>query len=1175
MTNWIDRTQQGHKDPPLLSESSFTALRLFHSLPKQVDRESRVLAVGPFTTEWTQMSPSAWRNRYQNLRGSLRPNHGKFWGRHHHRQLSGDSQQQLQPQHRQQQRPQITTTSDVRGINQRTLTALADGHGVVQQKPHVSILQNRNDNAALLLRGGSVHFANTTTTELPSRSENNLNLHQLEPISSSSIQYQPSFVTADSDEQPLSIIEPVSSNARSVQWGNGSLVAHKNEVYPGSVSRANTSSFRSRVSGVSSDVNSFVTARESNASGSSLDQDQDEDHESDFPVSFYGGGNPSIAEPENRGNQDQMSLRAPSIFSRTSTWQLPILAENRSILQETMNAEPPHPESAHHHHHHHGRGRRLLNKGIRKFFSRKERGEVIAAEKLLVMVKTCKRQYIGPEFNEVEDVDTRVFERWKEYIMVARNTGHPHAPLLLQFYKSRKIAKVEKDMARSVSKIDTLLTLDMNVKFYSTLDKTIVFWKSTSKGTLVYIIRSRTHGGSLRWLALFLRTLGIQKTPLVTVGLPTLGFTMRMLLPLEMIRLEQEKLASNRALKMPDISYQDMKSNQATASPLLLYLYAVTIKLLNSCGYEKKDILRLMDGNRMGLAWRRYDRLEWLDEGNEESIYYNWVLQKTHDLEIRPKKPYSSFVTFEDGVEMEEPVPIEGFLVRLTTWTGQVKRYRGHLHKLFFRAHYFHTHDNLLFYSESKDAFPPLPSAVAAEDAMLGGTGKGKKGVSCPGGSVSMPKPKPKEEEEDFGEVVEASLEKSPLVYEVMPFKTNSDGEIEWLQGSKDAKKAKQHDNAALYEIQRRISILCTADGLIDLCEVEAVQRVDAQELNERLPGLLGKMSASSSTLPWSGTSATPYETDHLFEIVMASSGRTIVFQAFNAHTRDIWVQRLSELARYWKRRLFEDTARINEVRQTNLQKLNIRSEEDGMDTFIGEATPKWQTTFNSVADVNLFPAVGSSWSRSITMQGILFQKSKKHASFRQYHVVLCNGQLILYNLFDRTPSGKVKASANHTWYQTIDLSKSSCYVYSGPITEGDLLQGRDKSFDAQNPGSHFIPRVYADGWKSNEDEGYRCFVLWFGKKRPLAASTTTTTTTTTAAKIPITNTNTNDTETEADTNTSSSFSSVKLVNRLGVQGVTMVFMTRSRQDRDLWVLALNHEIERVAEDSTQDITIK
>lgn len=786
-----------------------------------------------------------------------------------------------------------------------------------------------------------------------------------------------------------------------------------------------------------------------------------------------------------------------SIFSRQSMQQT--IDENRAKVQQTFDKSFKGK---------HIRRHRVADEGLSKLLSLKQKGEIIAAEKLLVMVKGTKLQFISPQFNEVETIDTRVIERWKEYVVVARNTGNESAPILLQFHKVRKVDKIQSDMERPVSDIDTVLTPETFVKFYSTLDKTIVFWRSTPKGSLLYILRARSHESSLRWLSLFLRTLGVQKNPLLHLGIPNLNLAMQLRLPLDMIQEEQERMAASRKNGPLSIAYQNMNSNISRASPLLQYLFAITAKLLNQAGYTKTDILNALGINKLGLSWRRYDRLEWMDQGNEESIYYHWVLSNSHELEMRIKKPYNSFVTFEDGVEMEEPIPIEGYLLRLTTWTGRVTRYRGHLNRHFYETLYFHTHDNLLFYSKTKNSMAPHPSARIAHHLISRGNG-----------TFSVPK--------EFSNELIDLYKGAPLVYEVMPFKTNDDGDIEWLRGNTDKEDVERHDAAALFEIQRRVSMLENADGFIDLCAIEIVRPVN------------GNLEESQS--PLFDHNMPDFDVEKAFEIVM-KTGTVIRLQAYNIHTRDIWIERLAELSRYWKRRLYEDVARINEVRVTNLTRLHLNP-ESGIEPFISASSFKWESTLDSMADAYLFPAVGNSWSRSISIRGTLYQKPKKHASFRQYQVVLCHGKLILYTMFGRTSLGKVKSRVDNRKFQTIDLTDSSCYVYSGPITEGDLLQGRDKSFDSQNPGSYYVPRVYSDGWKSTEAEGQRCFVLWFGKKKPLT-----------------------------DTNQESL--RVKFVNRLGTLGISMVFLARSRQERDLWVLALNNEIERVAEEATQDIVI-
>lgn len=72
---------------------------------------------------------------------------------------------------------------------------------------------------------------------------------------------------------------------------------------------------------------------------------------------------------------------------------------------------------------------------------------------------------------------------------------------------------------------------------------------------------------------------------------------------------------------------------------------------------------------KMGLAQKRYDRLEWVHGGQMSSEYMErFSMQKTHDLELRPKHHYPTTVKSEDGggFTKEEPSPMEGFLVCLS-----------------------------------------------------------------------------------------------------------------------------------------------------------------------------------------------------------------------------------------------------------------------------------------------------------------------------------------------------------------------------------------------------------------------------------------------------------------------------------------------------------------------------
>lgn len=278
------------------------------------------------------------------------------------------------------------------------------------------------------------------------------------------------------------------------------------------------------------------------------------------------------------------------------------------------------------------------------------------------------------------------------------------------------------------------------------------------------------------------------------------------------------------------------------------------------------------------------------------------------------------------------------------------------------------------------------------------------------------------------------------------------------------------------------------------------------------------------------------------FEITL-ESGAVLRLEAHNRFTRDKWVKSISELVRYWKRKMKEDIDRTHELRQKNLSLLQI---DEDMDAFVSEAAPKWETD-RGLADPLTYTISGVSWSRSIHMKGMLYQKPSKFATFTKYYCVLCYGDLILHSPYDRDSSGVARPSLSYDKVQTINLR--DCYIYSGSLTSMDLLD-RDKWFDKENPGRHALPRAYSDGWKSAEEEPYRCFVLWFAKKRVINMSG------------------------RKKSKRKDANSGLKMVNRLGVNGTGMVFMCRSRQERDRWVSALKIEIGRLADNIFEDISI-
>ena len=151
---------------------------------------------------------------------------------------------------------------------------------------------------------------------------------------------------------------------------------------------------------------------------------------------------------------------------------------------------------------------------------------------------------------------------------------------------------------------------------------------------------------------------------------------------------------------------------------------------------EWTDLLKKWTvAEKMGLAWKRYDRLEWVHGANEQKMYGTIAMQRSHDLELRPKHHYptSTRVPKNKGIRpvtsqpqpengggeqseptsaapsppqlMTEPSSVEGFLIRLTSQRGRGTR----MGRMFYKRLYFSTHDQFLCFSRPAHAIPPPP----------------------------------------------------------------------------------------------------------------------------------------------------------------------------------------------------------------------------------------------------------------------------------------------------------------------------------------------------------------------------------------------------------------------------------------------------------------------------------
>ncbi|KAF3289731.1 hypothetical protein TWF970_003491 [Orbilia oligospora] len=737
----------------------------------------------------------------------------------------------------------------------------------------------------------------------------------------------------------------------------------------------------------------------------------------------------------------------------------------------------------------HASRRRSIPKG--RSLRKSREGEIVKMATMLVRVETTLAD-LSPDFdeNEMSHIETRTIEKWREFVVVCRQTGEDDAPLTLKIHKSRTIPAIErKRIAKHSTREIPLNPRETHVNLFSSLDKTLCLWLPFKRGTIIFLMRPRAAASSVEWHTFLRKALGWNRPENLIVHVPDLSMNLRIIDPFDDT---PKKNVDDEAIS------QEIRKNKDDGT-VSKYIMRTSLQLLSQ-NKEWEEIIRLWKQNdRLGLAWRRYDRLEWVHGMNEKKMYGSMAMQKTHELELRPKIHYPTSIVSENGSTVLEPPPVEGFLLRLTSGMGKEQR------KLFYKRLYFFTHDNLLYFCKPARALPPPPPKLPP-----------KQGDKVP----------------DSDHIIETI----PLIYAVSPYSIE-DGEVGWMRTG-NAAFQEHKDEDAYNEAERKVNSVLRADGFVDLMKIDHVRPFGAENLPQTVPA--GEDADFHQDVPDSDRpdgQVKALDDARTFEIVL-TSGLIIRLQTFDLETRNEWMHRLADLIIYWKKRRGADVAMLKETRHENLDLLRIDEE---MEAFIGQYGKKWEVQ-NSRSSPLIWNVCGISSCRTLTYSGHLYQKKTRHATFQKYHVVACHGKLLIFENTVRKYTGEPLDYVHQLKRQEISLRDA--YVYSGIATESQLLY-QNQTFDSNNPGRHALPRVYEDGWMSTDEDVMTCFVVWHGAKHTSIRSK----------------------------DDGGKRARVKRVTALGSTGKSMVFKARSRQERDLWVMAIGVEIERLH--TTDEIIVK
>ncbi|KAJ6033985.1 hypothetical protein N7444_011756 [Penicillium canescens] len=732
-----------------------------------------------------------------------------------------------------------------------------------------------------------------------------------------------------------------------------------------------------------------------------------------------------------------------------------------------------------------------------------QEGEIVKAEKMLVCVEETMQGTLPPDYSENDSLrmETRTVDKWREFLVVCRKSSAEHAPFALQMYRTRVIPDVQRPNNKTPPYYEIRLShKNTHVNLYSPLDKTIVIWYPCKRGTKIYIIRPKSAAHSAEWYTFIRQVLGWRRPTSLPISVPDLGVSLIFKNPFS-------QLGASR--KADDTDQEPRAFDERYAAACII---RECLNMLEGRPEWAEVLKTWSKTEKMGLAWKRYDRLEWVFGVNEEKMFGTIAMQSSHELELRPRYHYSTVVR-QNGSKVEEPAPIEGFLVRLTSQKGVHQK----MNRMFFKRLYFFTQDHFFFFCRPAKAFPPTPPKFAPSEAPT-----------------------------QDGNVPSARqiLDEMPLSWDINPYPLQ-DGGIAWLSNG-NQEFIQRHDEEAYAQVQRNVHNISHADGYIDMCRVQEVRNIQrgsspADTNIDQGPSVDYNREARDSRQD-DGASQ-EFDDDRTFEMAL-DNGLVIRLQAYDVASRDEWVKRLDALVKYWRARCANDAAELQAVRRRNLKLLEI---DEAMESVVGQFAKKWEVK-KAEASPQLHNMCLLSGCRTIKMSGQLYRKPRRHTTFNQCHVILTAGKLLIFSSTLRNRNGTEIPHIHQELEATIELE--DCYIYSGLLTEDDLLYA-NQTFDSNNPGLHALPRVYLDSdtFTSHDEDTAITFVVWQPLKKSYFRAQ----------------------ETGVQGRAKRS---IRHVSTLGKHGRTIVFKARSRVEKDRWVMSISSEIDRLQEERHEDIRL-
>lgn len=866
-----------------------------------------------------------------------------------------------------------------------------------------------------------------------------------------------------------------------------------------------------------------------------------------------------------------------------------------------------------------------------KFLREYKPGEIIKMNKALVLVTA--RNKIRERLIENTSSET-ILDRWREYLIVARYTGNEDFPVLLQFYKTNKVIKndesqvAEKDFALELEsrleqdQLDSAFNdlkemndrqknrrkhkkhrarachfkipiskADTKVGFSDLLDRALRLTKDHKRLYVSYIILFHSSLTSVTWLNLLQVFTEEQRkedreTAFIVVPSLDISFTIRHLSKLCKIELEstcRDTLNVQITSTGYNIARAGLIDNILTAieENINKYLSVNGRFMADKDGVTRFLGLLKSERRALALSLRKYDRLEWL-VGDQESLKYSlWtILGAYFELELREFVHDDHYLL--QNMSRCEPLPIEGFIVRLCNHKGKLK---SHLGRYYFKLLYAHTCNNILFFQHFFHSVPIL--------------GAGAKDLITPNGNVL-----------NMAQLESCCRNMKSNSETYKPYPLDEKGRhISWLKEDVSTDTFRDKDRDALHEAERRSALIANSSTMIDLCNISDVQAVDHTKVSKlvRAAGLtvwnidekpLGLDSGHHIHKHKLGKSASKTEAatdsvDNVFEIVL-KDGNRVRFQVSCSAVRDEWIRRLLDMSSYWKLKQAENVRKEIALRKMNSSLSTVNDEAVGTDS-------KWEYT-NARADESIYSISAHSLDKPVLISGVIYSRLKDTDVFLKHYMVLSPGFLTIYEMYKRSKLNKGSSKIGVYYKKASTLALSHCYVFAGNLN-GSHGKLKDRGGNIEKNST---PLLYQEGFRSDDPQRDRVFSVWFGSKRLLMRSLKQGKQAGQISQRHDFNMSDmlkreleddtedetgSDSEDDSEEDSESSSESlsispppppvhigvwdmVKVVSKLGTRGKIMTFLAASKLSRDVWVTRLKGEIDRCSLHREGDIDV-